>query len=195
MASIDVDNETIHDFSGSCPALLDIGGWCSGCGRRRGRDGRCPNCDPWWSNALIQVGGPLILGTLLLLFLGIRMLEPNHSLANDNDMPAAFSVAPQTAWAASRSVAALAAAPSSPAPMPARYSASFSMSLPPSPEAVQQAQIEHLRHLSRQTDAALMQQQPSQTQPMRTHRPALAAIRAVAEDAAFLPVEEQLGSF
>jgi hypothetical protein len=45
-------------------------GWCVACGRRRGSDGRCGNCDPWWTSPLVQVGGPILaLGSLLLVVL------------------------------------------------------------------------------------------------------------------------------
>lgn len=42
-------------------------GWCSNCGLRRGADGRCSNCDPWWTSPLIQVGGPLVTVAALAL--------------------------------------------------------------------------------------------------------------------------------
>jgi hypothetical protein len=42
-------------------------GWCERCGRRRGGDGRCTNCDPWWTSALIQVGAPLLAASAALL--------------------------------------------------------------------------------------------------------------------------------
>ncbi len=42
-------------------------GWCERCGRRRGGDGRCANCDPWWTSALVQVGAPLLAACAALL--------------------------------------------------------------------------------------------------------------------------------
>ncbi|MGC4047304.1 MAG: hypothetical protein QM758_26185 [Armatimonas sp.] len=42
-------------------------GWCERCGRRRGGDGRCTNCDPWWTSALVQVGAPLMAACAALL--------------------------------------------------------------------------------------------------------------------------------
>jgi len=42
-------------------------GWCERCGRRRGGDGRCTNCDPWWTSALVQVGAPLLAACAALL--------------------------------------------------------------------------------------------------------------------------------
>lgn len=42
-------------------------GWCVQCGRRRGPDGRCSNCDPWWTSPLIQVGGPIVAVFALLM--------------------------------------------------------------------------------------------------------------------------------
>lgn len=48
-------------------------GWCGSCGRKRGPDGRCENCDPWWSSPLIQYGAPLVIGVTLLIFLGTSL--------------------------------------------------------------------------------------------------------------------------
>jgi hypothetical protein len=42
-------------------------GWCERCGRRRGGDGRCSNCDPWWTSPLLQVGAPLVAGCAAVL--------------------------------------------------------------------------------------------------------------------------------
>lgn len=44
-----------------------MSGWCTTCGRRRGSDGRCVNCDPWWTSPLIQVGGPALAITCVFL--------------------------------------------------------------------------------------------------------------------------------
>ena len=164
VASIDVDNETVSDLWSRPAVSAPFGGsgWCDGCGRRRGRDGRCPNCDPWWGNAFIQIGGPMILGTLLLLFLGIRMLSPRNPavmpVTQQRPPASPVGVSPHTAWAASRSVAALASGPISAgtgaAPGAAQHFV-ISASVGPSPEAMQRAQLEYLRSLSRQVDAAL----------------------------------------
>ncbi len=52
-------------------------GWCTACGRRRGNDGRCINCDPWWTSPLIQVGGPVLaVGSLFLVGLAIAVTPP-----------------------------------------------------------------------------------------------------------------------
>jgi hypothetical protein len=44
-----------------------LSGWCPECGRRRGADARCKNCDPWWTSPLVQAGVPAVLGVLFLV--------------------------------------------------------------------------------------------------------------------------------
>lgn len=44
-----------------------LSGWCPECGRRRGADARCKNCDPWWTSPLVQAGVPAVLGMLFLV--------------------------------------------------------------------------------------------------------------------------------
>ncbi|WP_394796386.1 hypothetical protein [Armatimonas sp.] len=54
-----------------------VSGWCTACGRRRGNDGRCVNCDPWWTSPLVQVGGPIVaVGSVLLIGLAIALTPP-----------------------------------------------------------------------------------------------------------------------
>lgn len=49
-------------------------GWCVDCGMRRGADGRCANCDPWWTHPMLQHGGMAVLlaviGTIVMITLG-----------------------------------------------------------------------------------------------------------------------------
>lgn len=49
-------------------------GWCVDCGMRRGADGRCANCDPWWTHPMLQHGGMAvglaIIGTIVMITLG-----------------------------------------------------------------------------------------------------------------------------
>ncbi len=49
-------------------------GWCVDCGMRRGADGRCANCDPWWTHPMLQHGGMAVLlaviGTIVMMTLG-----------------------------------------------------------------------------------------------------------------------------
>lgn len=45
-----------------------LSGWCRHCGRKRGADGRCADCDGWWTSPLLTSGVPVIaLGTAFLL--------------------------------------------------------------------------------------------------------------------------------
>lgn len=49
-------------------------GWCVDCGMRRGVDGRCANCDPWWTHPMLQHGGMAvglaIIGTIVMITVG-----------------------------------------------------------------------------------------------------------------------------
>lgn len=54
-------------------------GWCVSCGRRRGADGRCVNCDPWWTSPLIQIGGPILAVTALVLVVVTASVTPLRS--------------------------------------------------------------------------------------------------------------------
>lgn len=54
------------ETSGSSSYTHYLSGWCPGCGRRRGPDARCANCDPWWTSPLFQLGVPAVLATLFL---------------------------------------------------------------------------------------------------------------------------------
>ncbi len=51
----------------SFPSKHYLSGWCPECGRRRGADARCRNCDPWWTSPLVQAGVPAVLGALFLM--------------------------------------------------------------------------------------------------------------------------------
>jgi hypothetical protein len=55
-------------------------GWCERCGRRRGSDGRCQNCDPWFTSPLIQVGVPVLAATAAALVLLVSVFGPKPSL-------------------------------------------------------------------------------------------------------------------
>lgn len=53
-------------------------GWCGSCGRKRGKDGRCETCDPWWTSPLVTYGGPLTVGLILLLTVGANVARNNQ---------------------------------------------------------------------------------------------------------------------
>lgn len=92
-------------------------GWCTTCGRRRGNDGRCINCDPWWTSPLIQVGGPILaVGSLLLVGLSIAVTPPRPDPAAQSAQtarPPALLSSPTLPLSAS-----LGPAPLSPPPAP-----------------------------------------------------------------------------
>jgi hypothetical protein len=69
-------------------------GWCGVCGRKRGADGRCGDCDGWWTSPLLTLGGPAIaLGTALLLLV-LPLLRPASFSSPVNRPVLAVSVIP-----------------------------------------------------------------------------------------------------
>jgi hypothetical protein len=102
-------------------------GWCGSCGRKRGKDGRCENCDPWWSSPLVTYGAPLVVGLTVLLTVGASIARNNqgrnfgtrtvsvpqtaprtYAPLKTNFSPGGFASAPASAYGTSAS---------SPAPM------------------------------------------------------------------------------
>ncbi|MFM7320631.1 MAG: hypothetical protein ACKO5K_03775 [Armatimonadota bacterium] len=53
-----------------------LSGWCYTCGARRGVDGRCPQCDPWWTSPLLVTGIPVVAVFGLLLALTVARFSP-----------------------------------------------------------------------------------------------------------------------
>ena len=47
---------------------------------RRGGDGRCVNCDPWYTSPLVQVGVPALAATAAALVLLVSVAGPKPSL-------------------------------------------------------------------------------------------------------------------
>jgi hypothetical protein len=131
-----------------------MSGWCTQCGRRRGSDGRCVNCDPWWTSPLIQVGGPaLAICCVFLVGLVAAVSSPRSDPAADSSgdrqaPPAIFS----TGAVATRltppvgplSAPYVAAAPPPLATMPTLPADYFAP--PPPPDAQQMAEFEELRY-------------------------------------------------
>ena len=71
-----------------------LSGWCQQCGRKRGADGRCADCDGWWTSPLLRVGGPVIaVGTVLMVglipLLQHRTYTPVYAVAPVLSSPAA----------------------------------------------------------------------------------------------------------
>ncbi|MBB6050654.1 hypothetical protein [Armatimonas rosea] len=133
-----------------------MSGWCTTCGRRRGADGRCINCDPWWTSPLIQVGGPALAICCVFLVGIVAALtppKPDPALGSSHhggssSTPTVFSspalssgfVPPVGPLSAPR----MAQAPPPLAAMP-QLPASF-FAPPPPPDAQQQAEFEQLRY-------------------------------------------------
>ena len=105
-------------------------GWCGSCGRRRAADGRCLNCDAWWTSPLVQIGGPVVvLGTLLLL-VSLSFVRTFSGSRDGGDVAGGRSPA-FTAPAASSAVLG---SPGGVSPLsPYRPSAAFSAAPPPAP--------------------------------------------------------------
>ena len=79
-----------------------VNGWCGKCGRRRNRDGACPNCDAWWSSPLVQIGLPLVAVLTVLMWAGISTIRadfPAETVARTDSSSAPDS--PSSAAAAS----------------------------------------------------------------------------------------------
>ena len=95
MGNIDVNPVT--DFSGGTPPTADPvlrptyvytsaypgrfeNTWCLRCGRRRGADGHCPDCDGWWTAPVYLYGGGLVAAVTTLLLIFVPLLRP-HSFS------------------------------------------------------------------------------------------------------------------
>ena len=119
-------------------------GWCERCGRRCGGDGRCMNCDPWYTSPLVQVGVPVLAGVAAALVLIVSAFGPKPSLTSSSRAPVAEPrVAPAVFGAPNPAFSAF--APSSPnrsgvasAPFyaPPPPSSSMPVAWTPAPEVV-----------------------------------------------------------
>lgn len=138
-----------------------VAGWCPHCGRRRGNDGRCADCDPWFTSPLVQYGGPivgaftvfLIAGTFLI---GARNNANTETVANGNNagVLGAPSVAgpsfPLNAMPQFPTVQPI-APPMPRPPDPASMAASFTPYIY-SPDAHAYAEADNLRQMAAWTD-------------------------------------------
>ena len=59
-------------------------GWCDNCGRRRGADGRCVACDPWWTSPFYVYGSLTVLSVTAILLTVIPMLRRPVAIARHN---------------------------------------------------------------------------------------------------------------
>ena len=76
-------------------------GWCVDCGMRRGADGRCANCDPWWTHPMLQHGGMAVvlavIGTIIMVTVG-KAKERDFEEAARNGSSSAGVSRPQQRW-------------------------------------------------------------------------------------------------
>ena len=154
-------------------------GWCTVCGRRRGNDGRCVNCDPWWTSPLIQVGGPILaVGSLFLVGLALAVAPPRPD-------PAAASSRPRPTLFTPPAVSSTFASPVAPlAPPPVQHAAAPLAAMPqlppdfyapkPDPDAALMENLEWLRYHVRvasgqmRAHSAREMQQPSAATTIKT---------------------------
>lgn len=136
-------------------------GWCGSCGRRRGADGRCPNCDPWWTSPLVQTGGPVVICVSLVLILGISLLRgrvdtSNRTAASTRTAPYSYNASPAMPFATG---APTMPSYSTPAPIPAGpYIPAMNVSAVvnrPTEDQIRYAELEQLRKTTAYVDAAV----------------------------------------
>ena len=76
-------------------------GWCVDCGMRRGSDGRCANCDPWWTHPMLSHGGIAVglavIGTIVMVTVGKAKERDFEEAARNGSSPAGAS-RPQQRW-------------------------------------------------------------------------------------------------
>ena len=165
---------THSDISGGFPGLSSgtlgpgyhsryLSGWCDKCGRKRGTDGRCANCDAWWTNPLIQTGGPVVLLGTLLLLISLPLLQhrdytPTYVLSQKGTSAPVLSPAARPSAPVLRGPAAYATA----APVGVQSAAIMphgpAITLPPpppNPDALRWAEFQQLRVASDNAAAAL----------------------------------------
>lgn len=139
-------------------------GWCGSCGRKRGPDGRCENCDPWWTSPLIQYGGPLVAGVTLILLVGSSLVRVQPRDGRDGYIPRA--AAPALAANTPRFVNPGSPSPYGYRPVAAPVSASFGASIPimnvspadanrPTFDELQRRDHEDLRRMTAYVDSAI----------------------------------------
>ncbi len=92
-------------------------GWCQECGRRRGADGRCANCDPWWTSPLLMVGLPCVAATCFGLFLLVTALGGKRPVTVAAAAPVSSSAPVFSAYASPGSPVQMASALPAPPPV------------------------------------------------------------------------------
>jgi hypothetical protein len=147
--------------------------WCPNCGRRRGPDGRCASCDPWWTMPVVQYSAGLSMLVLLLLLGGIAIFQPHNdahfanapsSVGNGAGVAPTFSNAiPTNPPVYSGAVGYTPPPYSAPHFTPVNYSATMS----PNVQELQWRAIEQLREATAYTDAVVEQRRQEQWQERR----------------------------
>jgi len=150
--------------SGSSSYAHYLSGWCPECGRRRGADARCANCDPWWTSPLFQVGIPAVLVAFLAISRAAMTWGRQHPVsAPSTTVSATHGVDSESAgyWPGTPvRIAAVVSVPYRPAPsiyvpvMPVRYATPV-FSPVVSPESVRQMQMEQIRRQGQYLDSVL----------------------------------------
>ena len=175
--------------------------WCDHCGRRRGGDGRCVECDGWWTHPLLVFGVPIVGGTtaLLVTFLlmsgptarGASLLATSQSLrpatapvfAGSTGSRAGF-VNPSGFLAAARPLSRQPLPPMPVLPPPS-----------PAPEAMQIAELGHLRAITDSAETAVGRVEAAnalQTVPpsLVSHVPVAATAPAIVPPPTLVPSKE-----
>lgn len=142
-----------------------VSGWCPHCGRRRGSDGRCNNCDPWYTNPLVQYGAPFVAVVTVFLVAGAAMLSPRRAEGDTSPGAVLSAQATQAAYlplnapyAAPARVTSIPPMPTPPSP--ATVAANFAPSQPT--DAQQFEELENLRRLTAYVDARVDQEREAQ---------------------------------
>ena len=178
MSSSVRDLEPVSDYPGaspwfsavSTPAVLRPGPhmaalqssrfartWCDGCGRRRGADGRCPVCDPWWTSPFYVYGSFLTVAvaTLLLTILPLLRTPSPNSPANPPGSPTVAVLVSSPGFApVGTPVVQIAAPPAAPLRRPALTVPAPLVAAFPQPPTQMNAGLGNLARLRAMTDYA-----------------------------------------
>jgi|GEM_PF-977055 hypothetical protein len=143
-------------------------GWCGNCGRRRGPDGRCSNCDPWWTSPLFQIGGPAVLLVSLFLIVGVTLFKPKADSSPRIAATRVNSTIPATQIPGYGTIPAMSAPrlPASPPIISAQQVASIPV--PPTRTEIQLRQLQELRRLTAYVDSVVQADQNARAQRARS---------------------------
>lgn len=141
-------------------------GWCLQCGKRRGGDGRCSDCDGWWTSPLFTIGAPVIGAATLLLLFGVTLLRrqmPLPRIARASVLSSPISTADSGSVLTMRPTPPLAAPPAAPVSLSRPTAPMAAMVLPPAqsetaerPDPIRDQR--RLREMTEYTGAIVRQQ-------------------------------------